>query len=153
MTPKTPRRFTILDGMILVAAVAGGFALRRAVEDALARHAYNADFNDFSQFHSLVYWIIEAGFPFLAALAPAVFILRLRRPRPRWRRLIRQPGMAASCAALFPIATTMVGLWRFVWFLDHSDPSIPGGVDGDRVAFSYSISIIRSRSQAEGELV
>jgi hypothetical protein len=136
-----PRNFTIQDGMILVAA-AGGFALRRAVGDALATYTFNAYSNDFSQFGSLLYGIIEAGFPFLLALTPAVLVMRLRRHRPRWRRLIRQPGMAASCAALIPIATGPIGLRQFTWFLEHPDPPMTGGIDGDRIAFGDFISVL-----------
>ena len=41
---------------------------------------------------------LDLGVPFLAAWTVAVPVLRLRRPRLRFRRLFRQPGMAACCA-------------------------------------------------------
>ncbi len=107
MTPSVRRKFTILDGMILVAAIACGFAMRRAMEGA------------FDNVLSLDNWLgrttrepVRAMLPFLLMLTPAVLALRLRRPRPELRRLARQPGMAASCAAIWPIAMTLAG---FAW--------------------------------------
>jgi hypothetical protein len=147
MTPQASRKFTILDGMILVAALAGGFALRRAAEDSLAGHgsiAYGASV-------LFLYRMIEAGFPFLVTLTPAVLVMRLRRPRPRWRRLARQPGTAASCAAILPIIIASVGLWKFVQLVKHPESLLPNGPDGS-VTFGISIMIpLSGRSSGRTE--
>ncbi len=104
MTASVRRKFTILDGMILVAAIACGFALRRAF---------------LNSFHGV--WVIQgeswlmrnarglnwAATPFLTMLTPTVLLLRLRRPRPRQIELFRQPGLAAGCAAILPIAMSL----------------------------------------------
>lgn len=104
MTAPVRRKFTILDGMILVGAIACGFAMRRAVLDS---------------FHG--FWVLQddswlmrnarglnwAASPFLTMLTPAVLLLRLRRPRPRRFAMFRQSGMAACCAAIFPIAMSL----------------------------------------------
>jgi hypothetical protein len=137
MTPQASRKFTILDGMILVAALAGGFGLRRAAEDILAGHGFTSD----GAIVWVLYRIIEAEFPFLVTLTPAVLAMRLRRPRPRWRRLMRQPGTAASCAALFPVAISLVGLWNFARSLEQAVPQAITRPDGGP-AFGVSIVII-----------
>jgi len=91
MKTSRSRKFGILDAMILVAATAAGCALLRAMSlprlDGLPRTAFIAQAG------------VQAAVPFLVTLTPALFILRLRRPRPRWRRLARQPGMVACCVA------------------------------------------------------
>jgi hypothetical protein len=108
MSPRSPRKFTILDGMILVAAVACGFALRR-----LTTGIFNG-----GVFESLN-WLgrnaiepMRAAMPFLATLTPAVLLIRLRRPRPALWRLARQPGMAACCAAILSMPPTLLALAR-----------------------------------------
>jgi hypothetical protein len=111
MTPKTPRKFTILDGMILVAALAGGFALRRAAQEAFEERAFPHNYEN--RIGLVVRKAIEVEFPFLVTLTPAALVIRLRRPRPRWRRLARQPGMAACCATVFPIVMSLNGLREF----------------------------------------
>jgi hypothetical protein len=141
MTPRAPRKFTILDGMILVAATAGGFALWRAVGDTLGRHLGNVPFGAFSWFSSIVYRVVEAAFPLLAVLTPTVLIWRLRRPRPRWRRLMRQPGMAALCAALIPIATSLVGLRQIASLLANPASFVSGAGGEDFNTFGSTVTV------------
>jgi hypothetical protein len=47
-------------------------------------------------------------------LTMAVLLMNLRPPRPRWRRMARQPGMAACCTATVPIIVALIGFtyWR-----------------------------------------
>lgn len=119
MRSRSPRPFTILDGMILVAAVACAFGLHRAVVDAVHSHAYNT-FAMVSRLQDLSQRVLEVEFPLLVTLTPAVLVMRLRRPRPRWRRLLRQPGMVACCAAILPIAGALLGLRQFFRFLSDT---------------------------------
>jgi hypothetical protein len=118
MRTRTSRKFTILDGMILVAAVAAGFALRRAAIDAFEKYGRISHVEN--KIESVTRRAIEAEFPFLLTLTPAVLVMRLRRPRPRWLRLVRQPGMAAACAALVPIATSLVKLGQLARALEDA---------------------------------
>jgi len=82
------RRFTLLDGMILVGGAAVGFAGARA---------------GLEEYYD--YWFIEAhqfaGFTLMLA-SVLVLILRLRKPRPTLRRIARQPG-AVACAAVVAV--------------------------------------------------
>lgn len=123
MRTRTPRKFTILDGMILVAAVALGFAIRRAAEEMIAQYS----FNNYYLYRTFPYRLIEAVVPFLATFTLGVLAMRLRRPRPRWRPLLRQPGMAASVAATIPIAMALYDLWTWMRFLDDPEASVAEG--------------------------
>jgi len=49
----------------------------------------------------------------IPVVAPSTFLpiaLRMRSPRPSWRRIWRQPGMAACLAAVFGWCWTVVAL-------------------------------------------
>jgi hypothetical protein len=133
MTPRIPRKLTILDGMILVAAVAGGFSLRRLADDAIATHGFMVYFHVGSPLDR----IIEEVFPFLVTLTPAVLVMSLRRPRPRWRQVARQPGMAASCAAIPPIAMASIGMYNMANFMDRPEWYLPAGMEAKII---YGIS-------------
>jgi hypothetical protein len=95
--PDARRRFTLLDVMILVAAVAFGAARSRWY------HQQQASLSGFVRLP----WPLPIGAevaPFLMAATIALFVMRLRQPRPRWRRLVRQPGTAACLAGIFTLA-------------------------------------------------
>ena len=108
MVEKSRRRMTLLDTILLVSSAAIGLGL-------------------FERTHRTLFkgwiWIADSGFPDVrtwttlealvtlsdvtAFLIPVVMawtvlllLLRMRSPRPTWRRIWRQPGMAACLAAL-----------------------------------------------------
>jgi hypothetical protein len=62
---------------------------------------------------------VATAIPFLMTITPGVLFMRLRRPRPRWRRLVQQPGMAACSAAIVPIAIALLQICRLEWQFDH----------------------------------
>jgi hypothetical protein len=90
------RRFTILDAMAFVAATAVGLALAlwlRPKGGFLPTPGEPLD-----------YWVWFGPPSGLAvAWGFALFLIRLRAPRPRWRRLARQPGFVASAMTIGPI--------------------------------------------------
>jgi hypothetical protein len=102
MTPQ--RRFTLLDSLVMVAALAGSLALFRLelpfINGALL---FLPDAPAITDSDNLVIfnldWQIQQGSWILRRcllpLTIAVFILRLRQPRPRYRRLVTQPGFVA----------------------------------------------------------
>ncbi len=49
-------------------------------------------------------WLVGISIAYVAIWTPALWIIRMRRPRPRWHRLIRQPGHAASSVGLLVFA-------------------------------------------------
>jgi hypothetical protein len=90
------RRFTVLDAMVLVAATGAGLTLLRLflAEGMLFHGAFVRTLaTDIAQAAN------EVAFPFFLSWTPVVLALGLRRPRPRIRRLMRQPGIAACAAA------------------------------------------------------
>jgi hypothetical protein len=127
MKPTSPRKITILDAMILIAASACGLALSRTMEgpwEDIAFYASN--------------WLgrltndpvrVGAALPFLMTFTPAVLLIRLRQPRPRLRRLLRQPGMVACTAAMVPIVLALLQLSYLEW---GPRPRSPYGIDWAR---------------------
>ena len=83
------RRFTLADAMILVAATAVGLTMARAYDPR------------FSSAQHATFIKLAWGAPacVVSAWGFAVIGLRLRPPRRRLRRLLREPGIAA-CSAL-----------------------------------------------------
>lgn len=71
---------------------------------------------------------------FLFAMIPACLILRLRRPRPRLRTLIHQPGFAA-CAAL--LASVLVALPLYI--CTHSGPAGEFVAAGSKMLFAVVV--------------
>jgi hypothetical protein len=90
------RRFTILDGMILVAATALALAASQAAWPEFRRQERK----------------VEVAAIWLASGTWTVLLLRFRPPRQNFRRLARGPGDAACLAA--SVAIIMTGLMYFV---------------------------------------
>ena len=102
-----PRRtFNLLDAMVLIAATAAGFAVMR-----------NCSPEEFTSQYTPIpppTWLNWSSVvasncalylsPIPAAWTVATLLLRFRSPRPPLRRLMRQPGAVAACAAAPGIA-------------------------------------------------
>src|SRR6516164_1370010 len=92
-----PRSFTVLDGMILVAAPAVGLGVLRGMSVEVdwagilgvlfARLDWTGE-----SVGELIGELVRITMPSASATTMALLALRLRRPRPSWRRLARQPG-------------------------------------------------------------
>lgn len=98
----TARRFTIADGMILVAAAAVATVLSR---DYVA--------STYTVYRTMavdrLLTVVEGPTTCIAsAVLLALIPIRLRRPRPGLRRLVRQPGFAASCATAAALTVGLV---------------------------------------------
>jgi glucan phosphoethanolaminetransferase (alkaline phosphatase superfamily) len=114
-TPRMAgRRFTLLDTMILVAATACGLGVDGAL-NALIRSANGLDSMDMlgSLFGARKYPVLAVlsmmmTMPVAAAWTLALVPLGLLRPRPRLRRLARQPGWMAACAFSLALAFSSV---------------------------------------------
>ncbi len=124
--PNSPRRpssrpFTLLDAMILVAATAAALPAVQMIGigigivgpgdnlvDELVAFVAAGEFRELGAL--LTYLPVPVGAAWTVALIP----LRLRRPRPPWRRLARQPGLAAASAAtlaLAPLGLVLAWAW------------------------------------------
>ena len=103
-----PRKFTILDLMLLVAATAIGFAIMRAYSLEALRNDL-APYPDLPKVLLTAWAYVVATLPVPAAWSVALLACRLRRPRPRWRRLASRPGFVASGAVGLVIAIRIAG--------------------------------------------
>jgi hypothetical protein len=92
MQANVPRKFTLVDAMVLIAAIAASLMQ--------VRHIFpNKSFvpDEYSWYEVWQFGLVLNEMLSVVALclSLALFILRLANPRPRARRLFRQPGMAA----------------------------------------------------------
>ena len=92
MPKQRSRRFSILDAMILIAGMAVALATLKLVppEEAPSNGTQEV----------LRSWVNESFSLCLYGPTMALLLVRLRKPRPTMRRLIRQPGFAAIVAVL-----------------------------------------------------
>lgn len=116
------RPFTVLDGMILVAATAVSIVLLK-----IAVGYFGAFYGPFSEPHDLtdgsdipylgsITGLIRCGsVPVLLPASLALLVIRLRKPRPALRRLARQPGFAA-CSVVALIVTIDLMCRLVTWF-------------------------------------
>jgi hypothetical protein len=140
MNAHERRRFTIIDGLVLIAGLATGLGLVRGMNpdltpgevwDALARPD-----EGWSLRYALLLTLdlgVILYIPFAAGWTPACLLLQLLRPRPRWRRLRRQPGFVSCLIATVVVAVTvavaLAGLAMSAWGVqafdgDHPEPRL-----------------------------
>jgi hypothetical protein len=79
------------------------------------------------------------GFQFagtlLFGMTPIFFILRLRRPRPRWRALLTQPGVVAAVAMV-------VGLFWVTWLVHLMFPDRLDTITGPWIAVGGTVAAV-----------
>ena len=110
------RLFRLLDGMILVAAIAIGFAVLQLVSHATRSSPDKlwhellspAPPDDLLTHCGKVVALSLLTMPLIATLTLALIPIRLLGTRPRFCQLARQPGMVAACTS--SVAIAFVGL-------------------------------------------
>ncbi len=119
-TPR--RRFRLSDAMILLAATALGYGIIegvvRAVGGFLSWSALYAALTAPRRHQPRAATLSRLALltlPLVVTWTLALIEIRLLRPRPRFRRLTRQPGMMAACAAGAVIV--FVGLVSFAFVM------------------------------------
>jgi len=103
MRNSIPRKFTLVDAMVLVAAIGVAFVLIREYLESLPfRRILLLVAHD-----PALSWLWRLGTVLSGILAPlavslslALWILRFREPRPDLHRVFRQPGMVACSATV-----------------------------------------------------
>jgi hypothetical protein len=158
---KVGQRFSLIDAMVLIAELALGFRLIRGL--SLGRFLikydpvgpmsprYLAPWTRLDWFDWAVQTALNRFYfvlPILATLTVAVVLLRLRPPRPRLARLLRQPGIAASVAATSAIALWVpaVGAWATRRNLDEYQSLVFLTISaGSAVASCWTILLIGGR--------
>jgi hypothetical protein len=108
----TGRRFLLSDAIVLVAATAAGFAVVRpyyATMKLLDFAPPLATAPPSSGWIRGLFGCLVLSAPLLMAWTLAIFGLRLRQPRDRWSRLVRQPGFVAGLMAALVFAWRLIG--------------------------------------------
>lgn len=102
------RRFSIADGMILIAATAAGIALSGRIRPDV----WNKPRVQFDSWKAAIHFAsvtMLMGLPCLIAWTLTIPLLRMRGGFSRWRRVARRPGMAA-CLSVWLSLTPSVAL-------------------------------------------
>lgn len=102
-----PRKFTLLDGLILIAATAPGILSLRAIRPEVGFWPRHWTTPETVQ---LVVALVALVLPCVLTWTLALPVLRLYRPHPPARRLSRQPGMVASAAVALALALTALAI-------------------------------------------
>jgi hypothetical protein len=123
-----PRSFGVADATLLIVAVATatGLIVNRG-DWARFRARWLAPVDA----HDSIEHILDLLAPYLAAMTLATLAMRMRSPRPRFRRIARQPGSVACMVALAVLL--LIASWiavtisagRVVKFTQHAIPLIP----------------------------
>src|SRR5438132_10992107 len=109
MSPVRRRSMTLLDAILLVGSAAIGMAAFQLTRRALFRgwiwiadHG-PPDLHTWTTRQAIVTCSDIATFliPLVGPWTFLLLVLRMRAPRPRWRGICRQPGLAACLAAPF----------------------------------------------------
>lgn len=103
------RRFSILDIMIVVSAVAVGSVILRECRPGYARWVnFWSGINDPTGLHRLLIWVQGPSSCVVVPLMAAVIVMRLQSPRPRRGRLVHQPGFLACVAAMASLVPGLI---------------------------------------------
>jgi hypothetical protein len=100
MSNNSPRKFTILDGMILVAAMA--FAMTWTPQNiAEVKIIQNSGPQSPRKWAMIGYYMIVSLGPCLTCLGLSGFACRLLGPKTPLRRLVNEPGMVVNLSVVF----------------------------------------------------
>lgn len=127
LSTRLQRRFTLLDTMILIAAVASCVAFTKHHVHYFSNE-WNVRFDeqeDPLQTPFFKYMLIRENIQaWIAILSIALLVIRVRQPRPSRRRLLCQPGtvarLAVSILTLSRFACGMIP-WTMFFFSKHFD--------------------------------
>jgi hypothetical protein len=102
------RRFTLADSILVVFAIAAGFAMvRQWTQPRWAAHPMRfspqQDFSVARKIHHAVAVGVSWTIPFALTLSPVVLAARFLPPRPSRDRIASQPGVVACTAALIAV--------------------------------------------------
>lgn len=137
MTSPTQRRFTVVDGMILVAATAVGFGVARW--NALLA----AEFRPLPTLYLIRSTCLTLGFSWTFAL----LLLRFRLPRPPRRELCRRPGFTAGVAAAVTAVVVLFDELLFIALIKDS-PFYLGYSPHYRLLISHSFGRVLNNSES-----
>ncbi len=106
------RNLTVMDGIVLVAATAAGLTITRHYYDVIGELP-GIELHRGMSLMQVWYWAYHRGCMLQVSsiiLSLTLLALRLRQPRPRFRRLMRQPGTVACWAILLVVLLRLLGM-------------------------------------------
>jgi len=144
MVMTRPRPFHLADAMILTSAVAIGLGSARW-------YYHQPGFVNPSDLSLRT--VSEMVGYFLLPIAPTLIGIRLRRPRPNWPRLVRQPGFQANLVVcLVAVLSPVNGKWGYRpnWYgvltgIGLDQPRLAG----QTVAIAWILTALVGRRKAE----
>ena len=107
-----PRTFHVSDAIVLVAATAIGLAVFKPYFATMTPLSWTPPVTFAPRFTGWIsgLWVcLVLASPFTTVWTLAILGLRLRQPRPRWNRLVRQPGLVAGLMAAFVLTARLAG--------------------------------------------
>jgi hypothetical protein len=113
MRPPAGRGFRLLDAMILMAAIAVGFALARMGAARVLGYE-TGPFSPAARWPLRAWLVVLAAVPHVAPIAPALLCIGLLPPRPDLRRLASRPGFVA-CLALTIVLVVRAAGFLALW--------------------------------------
>jgi hypothetical protein len=108
----TGRRFLLSDAIMLVVATAVGLAVVRPYYATMKLLDWVPPIPSAAPFNGWIkglWGCLVLAAPLAMAWTLAILGLRFRRPRDRWSRLVRQPGLVAGLMAALVLAWRLVG--------------------------------------------
>jgi hypothetical protein len=109
-----PRKFTLTDAMVLVAGTAVSLVpIREYLTFVQDRHIVESIPREWSFASIWRFGTLATGMlaPLAVSLSLGLWILRLLKPRPAWRRLFRQPGAVACTAVVAESSLFVLKVW------------------------------------------
>jgi hypothetical protein len=163
--PMRCREFRLSDAMILVAGAAlslSGAHLLVLMADAFRQLCREAVLNRDvllgpwpafwvairNDLRSTLWYAFQVAGMVLLGMTPAYFVLRLRRPRPPLRTLLRQPGMVAVLAMAFGLFWGTGGLISLLPERFDSMNAAPSAIGGS-VAAAWGVLALSRRWEPE----
>ena len=134
MPEPVARKFTMADRMILFAGCAAGIAWTWSYFEENVREMVEIEWR------FRLHYLIDLARPALASIGVALFVCRLRSPRPTLRRLARQPGTVAPACMILSFATEgaiLLAGRALKPVVDRLWPIIPR-LGGDAFTITYS---------------
>ncbi len=132
--PLAPRKFTVLDAMVLIAATGIAFVPIRLF---LWENWHFPDEMSVPEIWRLGLEVNVSLIPLALSLSIALSLLSVTGPRPSRRRVYRRPGMAACTVALVYAILSTIGYAVFLYF----SRALQGGMFNDNSSMMLWIRI------------
>ena len=113
MRVTVPRRFTLLDAMVLIAAAGIAFVPIRLF---LWENWHFPEERSVPEIWRAGLEINVSLVPLVLCLSAAILLLAMKKPRPNMRRAFRRPGIAACTVALVYAVLSAIGYAVFLHF-------------------------------------